>query len=177
LPYVTKTGLPDLSGSISLAPNKSAFAAGEPVQINVTVTNSGSAPSESTWADLYINPSTPPTGPNMVWNSLCQLKPCFGLAWIVPTLNPGQSVTLSSASGSYAGPYSVWPGWFAKGTSDLYFYVDSYNRGVPTGAVVESNESNNRAELHGLSVTGSNPALNGGALNLDIPPRPDLTAP
>ena len=66
---------------------------------------------------------------------------------------PGQSVTLSSAPGSFYGPNSNWPGHFASGTSDLYLFVDSYDPGgSPAGLVVETNEGNNRAERHGLSV-------------------------
>lgn len=52
----------------------------------------------------------------------------------------------------------MWPGWLAIGTSDLYLYVDSYDLAAPSGAADESDENNNRAELHGLTVTGVNPA-------------------
>lgn len=87
------------------------------------------------------------------------MNPCFGIAWRVPSIPPGQSVTLTSDPGSFPTDYSVWPGWFAAGTTDLYLYVDSWNPGVPTGGSVEENEANNRAELHGLRVTGSNPQV------------------
>jgi len=159
LPLISKVGLPDLVGSISISPNKTTFAAGEPVQISVTITNIGDGPSVPAWADLYINPSTPPTAPNVTWNMVCGLNPCFGLTWVVPALAPGASVTLTSAPGSYAPAYSLWPGWFAAGTTDLYFYVDNWNPGVATGAVAESNETNNRAELHNFTVTGTNPQI------------------
>ena len=146
-------------GSIRLAPDKRSFSAGEAVLISVTITNIGDAPSTPAWADFFINPSTPPTTANVTWNLMCKLQPCFDLTWQVPALNPGQSVTLTSTSGSYAAAYSIWPRWFAAGTSDLYLYVDSWNPGVTAGAVAEGNESNNRAELHGLIVGGANPAL------------------
>ena len=74
-------------------------------------------------------------------------------------LAPGQSITLSSL-GLPSG-FSVWPGYFAAGTTDLYAYADSYSPGVVDGSVAESDETNNRAELHGLTVTGPNPALRG----------------
>ena len=51
----------------------------------------------------------------------------------------------------------IWPGWFAAGTTDLYFYADSFNPGVAVGAVAELDESNNRAELHDLNVAGASP--------------------
>jgi hypothetical protein len=172
LPIINRPGRPDLVGSISLSPDKRAFAAGEPVQIAVTITNQGNGTSEPAWADLFINPSSPPTAANTIWNYVCGMTPCFGLAWQVPALAPGQSVTLTSARGSYAAGYSLWPGWFARGTSDLYRYVDSWNPGVASGAVAESDETNNRAEIHGLSVTGVNPALLGVAQATEIPRRP-----
>jgi len=59
--------------------------------------------------------------------------------------------------------------------ADLYLYVDSWNPGVAGGAVAESNEANNRAELHGLVVSGPNPKL----LSLQsaglLPERPALS--
>jgi uncharacterized repeat protein (TIGR01451 family) len=161
LPAVQTAGTPDLVvTSISLVPSKSAFAAGEPVEVRVTVTNQGSAAAGSFWVDLYINPSSSPTAADQLWNTRCGLTPCFGMAWqVVGGLAPGQSITLSSLS--LPAGYSIWPGYFAAGTSDLYAYADSYNPGVAAGAAAESNEANNRGELHGLSVTGPNPALRG----------------
>jgi hypothetical protein len=92
------------------------------------------------------------------------------LAWYVAGgLAPGQRITLTSVASSYEAAYSTWRGWFANGSSDLYVFVDSWNRPVGTGAVIESDETNNRAELHGLSVTGPNPPYPRSAT---IPPRP-----
>jgi len=173
LPIVARpVGVPDLVvTSISLVPSKSTFAAGEGVEVRVTVTNQGSAAAEEFWADLYINPSSPPTAANQVWNTRCGLTPCFGIAWVVTGgLAPGQSITLSSSS--LPPGYSVWPGYFAAGTTDLYAYADSYNPGVAAGAAAESNETNNRAELHGLTVTGPNPSLAGVRSLADVADRP-----
>jgi hypothetical protein len=157
LPMLVRPGTPDLIGVISLSPAKTTFSAGEPVQIRVTITNRGTAPSQAAWADLYINPARIPVAPNTPWNNVCSLRPCFGLAWRVPALEPGASVILTSAKGSYAVGYTNWQGWFANGTTDLYVYVDSWNSLSPTGAVAESDETNNRAELRGLRVVGRNP--------------------
>jgi hypothetical protein len=172
LPSVSQTLGPDLVGSFSLVPDKRVFAAGEPVQVVITITNQGSQPAAASWADLFINPSAPPSAANTTWNMVCALTPCLGLTWQVPPLAPGQSVTLSSAPGSYSAPYSAWPGWFASGTTDLYLYVDSWNPADPNGAVVEISEYNNRAELHGLTVAGSNPALFSVKQATAIPRRP-----
>ncbi|HEY3231463.1 MAG TPA: CARDB domain-containing protein, partial [Roseiflexaceae bacterium] len=129
----------------------------EPVVISVTVTNVGDAAAGPFWVDLFINPSAPPTQANVTWNQTCTLSPCYGIAWLVPNgLAPGASITLSSQS--VPAGYSVWPGYFAAGTTDLYVYADSWNPGVATGAVAESNETNNSAHLGGLTVTGPNPS-------------------
>jgi hypothetical protein len=158
LPLISRSSSPDLVGSIALVPNTTQFEAGEAVRIDVTITNIGNAPSTPAWVDLYINPSATPA-PSTPWNAVCGLQPCFGLVWIVPALAPGQRVTLSSSAGSYAQRYSIWPGWFASGTTDLYLYVDSWNPGVSDGAIFESDESNNQAELPGLLVSGPNPTV------------------
>jgi hypothetical protein len=71
---------------------------------------------------------------------------------VAPGLYPGQRLTLSSSLGSYAAAYTRWPGFFTAGTTDLYVYADSWNPTGASGAVEESDEANNRAELHGLSV-------------------------
>ena len=166
--------LPDLVGSFSLSPDKLDFGAGEPVQITVVITNQSTTMTTSPfWVDFFINPSSPPTAASMIWSDYCGTTPCYGIAWYVPTiLAPGQSVTLTSTPDSYANGYTIWPGSFASGTTDLYLYVDSWNPGVVTGAVAESDEANNRAELHGLVVTGANAAQDNLPRADELPPRP-----
>jgi hypothetical protein len=159
LPVMGNPAQADLVAKVSLSPDKRTFTAGEPVVVSVTVTNQGTAPAAGFWVDLYINPTAPPTT-NVTWNTTCTLKPCYGIAWYVTDpLAPGASIVLSSASG--APGYSIWPGYFAAGTTDVYAYVDSWNPGVATGAVPESNETNNSDHIGGLTVTGPNPALRG----------------
>jgi hypothetical protein len=178
LPAFGKQSAPDLTGSFSLGLSSTStltFTAGQPVTITVTVTNNGSAPAAPFWVDLFINPSKPPAAANTIWNMVCGMTPCFGITWAVPGgLGPGDSVTLTSAPGQFATPYSIWPGYFARGTADLYLYVDSWNPGVTAGAVPESNEGNNRAELHGLVVTGPNPKLLSLQSVEQLPVRPAL---
>lgn len=158
LPMSMLSGQPDLViTQISLEPDKQTFAAGEPVVIIVVVENRGTAFAPPFWVDAYINPSHPPSA-NQIWNDLCTLSPCYGIAWgVQPGLAPGQRITLTSTPASYAAPYTRWPGSFAAGTTDVYVLADSWNRGVSTGAVAESDETNNRADIHGLTVAGSNP--------------------
>jgi len=175
MPVFSKQSPADLTGSLRLIPGKLTFAAGDPVTIDVTIANNGSAHAAPFWVDLYINPSQPPTAANRTWNMVCGMTPCFGITWAVPSgLDPGDSITLSSAPGQFAAPYSIWPGYFARGTADLYLYVDSWNPGVAGGAVAESNEGNNRAELHGLVVTGPNPSLLSLQSAARLPARPAL---
>jgi hypothetical protein len=190
LPLALKNyaSLPDLVGSFSLSPANPA--ADQPVQITVVITNQGTAASTPFWADFYINPSAPPTAPNMLWNNLCGMTPCYGLAWYIPTsLAPGESVTLTSMPngycqdntmpsnpGGYCNAATIWPGAFASGTQHLYLFVDSSNPTVSTGAVLEGDESNNRSELHFLSAldgVGDLSALTTADVRKpeDLPPR------
>jgi hypothetical protein len=156
IPLIQYPSTPDLVvSSISLDPNKSRFSAGEPVEISVVVENRGTAATGQFWVDLSINPNEPPTRANQLWNEHCTLSPCYGLAWYVEELAPGARVTLTSKT--LPAGYSVWPGGFAAGTTDLYAYADSYNPGVAAGTVVESDETNNQFHLGNLAVMGSNP--------------------
>jgi hypothetical protein len=170
LPIMAQPSTPDLVVSgISLNPNKTSFSAGEPVEITVVVENQGTASAAGFWVDLSINPDHPPTTANQPWNAHCALTPCYGLAWYVPGLAPGARITLTSKA--LPAGYSIWPGAFAAGTTDLYAYADSYNPGVVAGAVAESNEANNQFHLGGLTATGANPpqSLQSAA---DLPARP-----
>ena len=175
---VEEPGLPDLTGSFELS--SQTTAAGEPVTITVTITNSGTAPANNFWVDFYINPDTPPTSPNIPWNETCSLEPCYGIAWFVENdIAPGESLTLTSTSDSYFQPNTIWPGYFASGTTDLYLYVDSWNRdtstgnGSPYGAVRESDETNNRSEQTGLSIEGTQVAPASTHRPEDLPIRPN----
>jgi hypothetical protein len=174
LPIIAAGGAPapapDLVAAIDLVPQQTTVAVGEPVEVRVTVTNQGAAPAGPFWVDLYINPSRPPDAAGQPWNKQCGMQPCFGMAWnVAEGLGPGQRVTLSS--NQMPPGYSVWPGWFAAGASELYAYADGWNSGAG-GAVAEHDETHNRAALAGLSVTGPNPQLAGLQSAADLPARP-----
>jgi hypothetical protein len=156
--------------SFTLQPDIRNFVLGDPVVINVTVRNQGTADATPFWVDVSINPSTPPTEANMIWNRYCTLDPCFGLAWYVPNgLAAGESVTLTSNPGDFDALRSRWPGFFAPGTTELYAFADSWNETVPTGGVLETDESNNRAEIRGISVADP------GALNVVVNGRSGMS--
>jgi hypothetical protein len=184
LPIIIKgsaSALPDLVASFSLSPDQPSYSSTTPVVITAVVTNVSAAAAGPFWVDFYINPSRVPTV-NDPWNSVCGLSPCYGIAWYVSGgLSPGASVTLRSdcsdpakypSEPCYGSQYSVWPGNFAGGSSDLYLYVDSWNRTVPSGGVEESNEANNLSERHGLAVTGLGVGEAGLPSAADLPPRP-----
>jgi hypothetical protein len=185
LPIIMRVPAPDLVGSFSLTPDQASYTSGTSVLVTAVVTNIGTAAASAFWVDFYINPSRTPTV-NDPWNSVCGLSPCYGLAWYVPGgLAPGASVTLrSDCSDSatyphapcYGSQYSIWPGHFASGTTDLYLYVDSWNRTVSSGGVEESNELNNLSERHGLTVSSLDAGEAGHLSDLpaaaDLPPRP-----
>jgi hypothetical protein len=163
---------------IRLEPNKKQFAAGEEVTIYVDITNQGFQQANPFWVDLYINPLSVPNTSGVLWHTTCSIDPCFGIAWKVETLEPGNTVTvtntitLQSTVDSYSAEYTKWPGWFANGTTDLYVYVDSWGRNGD-GNVVELNEQNNLGELRGLQVTGTNPDLPSDFVTLQqFLPRP-----
>ncbi|RPI53161.1 MAG: hypothetical protein EHM56_07570 [Chloroflexi bacterium] len=124
--------------------------------ISVEITNQCEVAAGGFWVDFYLNPSPVPTGPNLQWNDACSLNLCYGLTWpVLAGLQPGQSVVLTSTPDSFDVPRSFWMGYFTPGTTDLYLYVDSWNPGSFVGAVLELNETNNRAERHGLLVPGA----------------------
>ena len=159
-------GPPDL-GVTAFTVNPGNPAAGQAATISIVVKNQGTGPAGPFWVDFYINPATPPTGPNTPWNTTCTLKPCYGIAWFITGgLAAGQSATLTSDPSSYYAANTVWPGYFVSGSNDLYVFIDSWNPPLPTGAVAEFDETNNRAELHGLGVAGPNPA---SALRVPVP--------
>jgi hypothetical protein len=141
---------PDLTASVSISP--AVPVAGSPVQVNVIVTNNGTAATTGTfWVDLYVNPSRTPTV-NTPWNEICGISPCFGVAWqVTQPLQPGQSVTLTSTPSSYFRQNTIWPGYLIKGSNQLYVLADSWNRAGdssaadPNGAVPEQDETNNLA--------------------------------
>jgi hypothetical protein len=169
LPLIVKRGKADLVVSnISILPDRSqegnVYTAGEPVTITVEIENIGTGHAPPFWADVFINPSSPPTQPNTAWYTLCTLDPCFGVTWGVPDPLPaGEKVVLTSVPGSYGYKEGngvqipEWEGWFVSGTSNLYAYVDSWHDNDPdNGGVLEINEENNTAHMQ-ITVVGENP--------------------
>jgi len=179
MPLIMKSRQPgvDLVGSFSLNPGGPSFSASTPVTVSVTITNQGADPATIPfWVDFYLNPNPVPTTANRVWDKTCTLTPCEGISWYYTgTLASGQSVTVSSAPNSIYISNTIWSGVFPAGTTDLYLYVDSYSDdGSPNGALLENTETNNRFELHGLTVSTPAP---GESLPAPTDPRTPADLP
>jgi hypothetical protein len=139
--------LPDLApASLTISPGSPI--AGQPTTLTLTLQNLGQASAGEFWVDFYVDPIAPPEV-NQPWQTLCDpskpLAECQGGVWYVDEpIAPGQFITLTTSQ--LITDYSQWEGNFAtSGPHTLYFYVDSWNADVPTAAVVEADEDNNRA--------------------------------
>lgn len=160
LPLALKSGSGDLEvTAFTLTPGRASYTTADQVLVSVTITNRGDGPTQPFWVDLYLNPRQTPAL-NQRWDLLCGLEPCLGIAWpVAQSLAPGQSITLTSAVGSFPAGYSRWGGWLPAGTTDLYVLADSWAPGSSSGASGDRNPANNLAHIGGLSVTGVNPPL------------------
>jgi hypothetical protein len=136
LPLVLKTQFqpPDLVVNSVLASSNA---------VTVVIQNQGQDPvNDAFWVEVYVNPTMPPTGPNQEWHKVGSE---VGLVWGIVDLpiSAGQSITLTLSSPSFAPnqssplPVVITPG------SQVYAQVDSANTGVATGAVLETDETNN----------------------------------
>jgi hypothetical protein len=115
-----------------------------PATVRLALRNQGGAAAQDFWLELYINPSSPPTGPNQWWYDLCgSATNCNGGGWYVEAIQPGQTITLTSQE---LWPGSTWwEGYFTTaGPQTLYAYVDWW-ADPPTGwgSIHESDENNN----------------------------------
>ncbi|NJL06370.1 MAG: hypothetical protein HC911_15990, partial [Chloroflexaceae bacterium] len=176
LPLIVRAAPPQADLIISdlrLIPNQTSFAAGEPVLIEVTITNLGDAPTNAGfWVDVGFNPAQPPRQ-NLLWEDACGLVPCQGLTWgITQSLEVGASVVLRSTPDSYASDYTLWNGSLVAGTTELYVYVDVWNPATDYGAINEgpAGEQNNIRRITGLTVSGAQ--VSGARAAPVLPPRP-----
>lgn len=129
LPLITApTALPDLVvEQISTAGGR----------LEVTIKNIGlAAATDPFWVDVYINPSSAPTGVNQIW----PLLGTRGLVWgVIADIPAGGSLTLTVGDAYYDAQLSAQGGTITAGTP-LYAQVDSANANHPEGGVLESHE-------------------------------------
>lgn len=108
--------------------------------LEVVIANVGAGSvNEPFWVDLYIQPTTAPTGPNQTWDAVGSR----GLVWGVNTfglpLNPGDSLVLTVDDEFYRVDLSNPGGAITLGDT-LYAQVDSADTTRSTGGVFELDE-------------------------------------
>jgi hypothetical protein len=105
--------------------------------LEVVIANQGTAPvNNAFWVDLYINPTSPPTGVNQIWQEFCEQ----GIVWgVTETMNIGEVITLTLDSPYYSETYSQFTGDLPAGAT-LYAQVDSAFVGRTHGGVQELHE-------------------------------------
>jgi hypothetical protein len=172
--------------------NPSAPGSNDTVVVTIVVKNqgdvaSGSGPGDGFWTDFYVDPVTLPNNPalgaNRRWDVTGSSQ---GIAWAVPALAPGQSITLTSdGSGGGLAPdpaQTTWSGKLPGGPHNLYAFVDSFDNNDPTGPtnveVVELNENNNMAGPITLGITANSDETPAAPAPVTTPvPRLDLGLP
>ncbi|MCK6626130.1 MAG: hypothetical protein L6R45_13270 [Anaerolineae bacterium] len=131
--------------------------------VTVVIQNAGNTSTgEGFWVDFYVNPTTLPNnsalGGNRRWERTGSSQ---GIAWPVPALAAGASVTLTSngQTGTIApapAPLSQWTGSLPSGTNRLYAFVDSFDaENASFVEISESNENNNLASLTVIAAAGT----------------------
>lgn len=111
-----------------------------PDGVQVVIANIGPVPVEDPfWVDVYLNPNTPPTGVNQIWQNLGSQGLAWGITANVLPLARGEVVTLTVGDAWYQPDDSVvaWP--VAEGLP-VYAQVDSVNHQTNYGAVLENHE-------------------------------------
>lgn len=146
--------------------------------VTVVIQNAGTVSTgEGFWVDFYVNPSTLPDNPSLGGNRRWELTGSSqGIAWPVPALAAGASVTLTS-DGSVGiapapAPLSQWSGSLPSGTNQLYAFVDSFDAdGASFVEIAESNENNNLASQTIIAATGTELAPSAVPDLSQLPPR------
>lgn len=112
----------------------------EAEQVRVTIRNRGQAAVVTGfWVDVYIDPTTPPTGVNQRWNDLGSLGLAWGVGGSALPLAPNAALTLVSGGAHYSPERSNLPAVLPAG-SRLWAQVDAYREGSTVGNVEEVDE-------------------------------------
>ncbi len=144
IPTPTPTGKPNLIVT-SLSASPANPKPGDKVNFTITIKNADDA--------------TAPT-PNGIEHDVSLRIDGAEATWVIdytPVLNPGDNITLSTTSGSTAGPWTA-----TQGTHTLEAYVDNLGR------IAESNEADNSSNIP-LTVTAPTPP--------NQPPTTSLSSP
>jgi hypothetical protein len=155
-----------------------SFARSAPNCVWVRIANYGTEPvTDEFWVDLYVDPTTAPTGVNQRWEDLCT----YGAHWAITSarlpLEPGEYLYLISSTEDIANVGGVEDAAVTKGmdfvlateanmpevispTLHIYAQVDSVNLDTDYGAVYESDEEFGRPYNNILSRSNAPASLN-----------------
>jgi hypothetical protein len=114
--------------------------------VQVTIANVGDAAVPSGhdfWVDVYIDPHTPPTQVNEIWNFQGDQGLVWGVVAPAVPMQPGDTLTLSIGDGFYWPSLSAFSGSIPPGTP-VYAQVDSANEDTTYGNVLEGHEQTGR---------------------------------
>ena len=108
--------------------------------VQIEIHNQGTtAVNDPFWVDLYINPSTPPTMVNQVWESFGSYGAVWGVEGSAIPISAGGTLTLTVNDAYFNSALSNLPGSYPSGTV-LYAQVDSANAQTAYGNVRETHE-------------------------------------
>jgi hypothetical protein len=148
--------------------------------VGVTIKNNGTAPVvDAFWVDVYLNPTTAPTGVNQRWQDRGSQGLTWGVQGAALPLDPGESLTLTIGDTYYFADLSNFSTPLPIG-STVYAQVDSVNFLTTYGNVQESHEIsggtyNNISSTTSISGAADAPTVTTGskasADNGDLPRR------
>jgi hypothetical protein len=109
--------------------------------VQVVIKNQGDRPvADEFWVDVYINPTTAPTGVNQTWRMLGTQGLVWGVtAPALPSLQPGGVLTLTVGD-KYYWPSESNMSWPLNAGTLVYAQADSANANTTYGAVLENHE-------------------------------------
>ncbi len=120
---------------------KQLVATGNSVQVVIENQGAAAVPQgNGFWVDVYIDPTSPPTKPNEIWNFLADEGLVWGVDGVVLPMEPGEVITLTLGNALYWPTLSNLAGAIPAGTP-IYAQVDSANTNTNYGGVLESHET------------------------------------
>lgn len=129
-----QSGLPDLV-------IQDVLAQADGIHVVIENVGSGPVPAEHDfWVDLYINPITPPSAVNEIWEFQGESGLVWGVVSPAVPMQPGDTLTLSLDDAYYWPSLSNLPDTIPA-DSVIYAQVDSANANTDYGGVLESHEA------------------------------------
>jgi hypothetical protein len=127
--------------------------------VEVVIANIGTGPViDAFWMDVYLNPDTPPTGVNQIWQQLGSQGLAWGITAEALPLAPGQTLTLTVGDAYYR-PDSSFVTWPLAAGLPVYAQVDSVNHNTTYGAALEIHEIANQPYNNIFATTSNSEAI------------------